>query len=190
MRAKGPGQSALLLLDVIDALGKLRISYAIVGAFAASFYGVVRASVDADAVISLQLNDRNIKGLLDKLRRHRLKSLYRKGDLNDPIGAVINVEDGFGNRVDLLMNIRGMSEGLFSRTVEAGFMNARIRLIGIEDFIAMKVFAGSPKDMNDASGVLKISSDRVNVTLLKELARKYGKETLRQLQPLLKEAGL
>ena len=54
MRAKGPGQSALLLLDVIGVLNALRVPYAIVGAMAASFYGVVRASLDADAVVSLR----------------------------------------------------------------------------------------------------------------------------------------
>ncbi len=190
MKAKGPGQSALLLLDIIGALQKRRISYAIVGAFAASFYGVVRASMDADAVISLQTGETDVTTLLGDLRRHPLKVVYRKGDWKDPIGAVINVEDNFGNRVDLLMSIRGMSEGLFARTVEAKFMEARIRLVGIEDFIAMKVFAASPKDLNDAMGVLKISYDRVNLMLLKELALKYGKPALRQLQSLLKDAGL
>ena len=105
MRSKGPGQSALLLLDVIDVLHKLHIPYAIVGAFAASFYGVVRASMDADAVISLEPNQADVRTLLDELRKADLKNTYRKGDLNDPIGAVVNVEDNFKNRVDLLMNI-------------------------------------------------------------------------------------
>lgn len=53
MRTTAYGQSTLLLLDVIEFLNKKKISYAIIGAFAASFYGVVRASLDADAVISI-----------------------------------------------------------------------------------------------------------------------------------------
>lgn len=189
MKAKGPGQSALLLLDVISLLNKRHIPYAIIGAFAASFHGVVRASMDADAVISLQPGQTDIKVLLDELRKAGLKSSYRKGDLKDPVGAVVNVEDRFRNRVDLLMNIRGVTEAIFSRTVEAEFMKARIRLVGIEDFIAMKIFAGGPQDLSDAAGVLKVSFDRIHLTLLKELAQRHGKGASVKLESLLKNSG-
>ncbi len=37
MRTNSPGQSVLLLLDVIQILNKLKVPYAIIGAFAASF---------------------------------------------------------------------------------------------------------------------------------------------------------
>ncbi|MBI3010205.1 MAG: hypothetical protein HYY57_04400 [Candidatus Omnitrophica bacterium] len=189
MRAKGPGQSALLLLDVIDILDKLHIPYAIVGAFAASFYGVVRASMDADAIISLQAPRADVQVLMDELRKVSLSCVYRKGDLDDPIGAVLNIEDNFQNRVDLLMSIHGMTDAVFSRTVETEFMNARIRLIGVEDFIAMKIFAGSSKDLSDVVGVLEVSFKRINLPLLEELVRRYGKDALRKLQSLLKERG-
>lgn len=186
MRTKGSGQSALLLLDVIDVLHKFRVPYAIIGAFAASFYGVVRTSMDADAMISLQHSQANVKQLIGEFRKAGLKTTCRKGDSQDPIGAVINVEDKFQNRVDLLMNIQGMTEAVFSRSVEAQFMNARIHLIGIEDFIAMKIFAGSPKDLSDVAGVLAVSYDRINLPLLKDLAQKYGKAAKHKLESLLR----
>lgn len=184
MRANSSGQSALLLLDIIDILCARRVSYAIIGAAAASFYGVVRTSMDADALIALPPGQANVQALSDALRKAGLKSAYRWGDADDPIGAVVNVEDRFGNRVDLLMRIRGMTEAVFSRTVEAEFMNVSIRMIGLEDFIAMKIFAGSPKDLNDAAGALQVSSHRVNPTLLKVLVQPYGKDALRTLESL------
>ena len=142
--------------------------------------------MDADALISLEPNRIDVKTLLDELRKAGLRNTYRKGDLNDPIGAVVNIEDDFRNRVDLLMNIQGITEDVFSRVVEAEFMNARIRLIGIEDLIAMKIFAGSPKDLDDVTGVLKVSYDRINMALLKELVQRYGKGALDKLQSFLK----
>jgi hypothetical protein len=187
MKAKGPGQSVLLLLDVINILDRLRIPYAVVGAFAASFYGVVRASMDADAVISLQPGQAALKALTEGLLRAGLKSTYRKGGVDDPVGAVINVEDNFNNRVDLLMNIQGVTEDVFSRTIEAEFMNARIQLVGIEDFIAMKIFARSPKDLNVVVGVLNVSYDRIHMALLRKLVQRYGKKALDKLESLLKE---
>src|SRR5271167_4100822 len=53
VRSTGVGQSALLLLDAIAVLSSEGIDYAVIGAMAASIYGVVRASIDADAVLSL-----------------------------------------------------------------------------------------------------------------------------------------
>ena len=184
-KAEGPGQSALLLLDVIDALDKLRIRYAVIGAFAASFYGVVRASVDADALISLPLGRGNLRVLSDTLHARRLKTTYRKGDRFDPVGAVLHVHDRFDNRVDLLSHIRGVTDAVFARTVEADFMHARIRVIGVEDFIAMKLFAGSPKDLSDVAGVLKVSHGRIHRSLLESLVQPYGTHALHKLQALL-----
>ncbi|MBI3318226.1 MAG: hypothetical protein HYZ90_03640 [Candidatus Omnitrophica bacterium] len=133
---------------MIGILNKHRVPYAVVGAFAASFYGVVRASVDADAVISLQSAGVSAATLMEELRKAGFKSVHRRGEQGDPIGAVMIVEDGFGNRVDLLMNVRGMAEGTFSRAVEAEFMDKPVRFIGVEDLIAMKIFAGGPQDLS------------------------------------------
>ena len=49
MKINGPGESTILLLKIIKLLNKLNFPYAVIGAFAASFYGHVRASLDADA---------------------------------------------------------------------------------------------------------------------------------------------
>jgi hypothetical protein len=52
MRTTRSGESALLLLDVIDLLSAGNIEYAVIGALAASIHGAVRASMDADVVLS------------------------------------------------------------------------------------------------------------------------------------------
>ena len=57
MRTSAPGQSALLMLDVAELLVAKRIRYAVVGAMAAAVHGVVRASLDADAVVALQVQE-------------------------------------------------------------------------------------------------------------------------------------
>jgi len=53
MRATQPGQSFLLFLDVVEVLERENIDYAVIGAVAASVHGSVRASLDADALLSL-----------------------------------------------------------------------------------------------------------------------------------------
>ena len=189
MRTTAPGQSALLLLDVIDLLNKRHIPYAIIGAFAASFYGVVRASLDADAVISIR-TPQDGNELCRDLQNLGLSIERRNGDHDDPSAAVINIQDSFHNRVDLLIGIRGMKEEVFSRAEEARFMDSLIKMVSLEDFIAMKIFAGSQKDISDVIGVLEVSSNKVNAGLLKELIVPYGKECVARLQALLKEHPL
>lgn len=189
MRTTAPGQSALLLLDVIDLLNKRHIPYAIIGAFAASFYGMVRASLDADAVISIR-NSQDGANLCRELQTQGFSIARRSGDPDDPIAEVINVQDLFHNRVDLLIGIRGMSQEVFQRVEVAQFMDSSIKIVSLEDFIAMKIFAGSPKDIQDVIGVLEVSNNKINAGFLKELSAQYGKECTARLQTLLKDHPL
>ena len=184
MKTNSPGQSPLLLLDVVDILNKLNVPYAVVGAFAASFYGTVRASLDADAVISVK-DLESQSGLIAQLAKQGLKVDFNRGDREDPVVAVINVQDSFYNRVDLLLGIRGMDAKVFERTMPSRFMGSSVEFIGLEDFIAMKIFAGSAKDIQDVVGVLKVSGKRANLALLRELTLKYGKDELKKLEKLL-----
>jgi len=83
MRVQGPGQSALLLLDVAEVLTELSVPDAVIGARAATCYGTVRAGVDADAVIGLNPRDRNLQPLLARLGRLGLNAAHvRSADGN------------------------------------------------------------------------------------------------------------
>ena len=185
MRADESGQSALLLLDVIQILNQFKIPYAIIGAFAASFYGIVRASLDADALIFFD-NENGIKQLCSALKEKGLRVKYKRGDANDPVKGVINVQDTYQNRVDLLLGIRGMKQDVFQRISQSKFMDCSIKVIGPEDFIAMKIFAGSPKDIQDVIGVLDISKDKLNLPLLKKVTAGFGRSYLKTLNKILK----
>ena len=55
MKARGAGQSAYLLLDVSAVLAKNDVEYAVIGAMAAAVYGVIRATTDAEALLSVSV---------------------------------------------------------------------------------------------------------------------------------------
>jgi hypothetical protein len=185
MRAIGPGQSARLLLDVVDVLALERIDYAVIGAMAAAVHGVIRASVDADAVVSITV--RQLSELQAKLVTLDLKAELRRGDPDDPIPAMLLLSDRFGNRVDLLAGVRGLESAAFSRCLRIAFEGATLQVIGREDFIAMKVFAGGPQDLADAGHAVKVSAEHLDPVLLRRLAAKFGKETLETCERLLTE---
>ncbi len=188
MRTSGPGQSALLLLDVIDILSRHMTPYMTVGAIAAAFHGVVRASQDADVVVSLQ--GAGLAALNEPMTSAGFRTDLKLGGPDDPVSAVMTLSDSHENRVDLLAGIRGMEGGAISRSVSARFLGESIRIVGAEDFIAMKIFAGGPKDLDDARGVLGVSGEKLDLPLLKKLARRYGADEARKLATLLKAARL
>src|SRR5437879_12477899 len=127
MRTTRSGESALLLLDVIDLLASQKIEYAVIGALAASVHGAVRASMDADVVLSVPLPE--AEGLGSTLTAAGFQTELTRGDLEDPIPAMLKVTDRFGNRVDLLIGLKGLDPQAFSRAITAGGASLDLDLV-------------------------------------------------------------
>jgi predicted nucleotidyltransferase len=185
VRSVGFGQSALLLLDAIEVLARERIDYAVIGAMAASIHGVVRASTDADVVLSL--GGRKGSDLEQQFRSAGFQTEFRLGGVDDPIPAVLQVSDVFKNRVDLLVGLRGLEPDAFSRAIEVKFQGTSMRVISLEDFIAMKVFAGGPQDMSDARYAIRAARQALDLVLVRRLAKRYGRDASEGLEALLRD---
>lgn len=183
MSATGPGQSLLLLLDVVAVLEKQGIEYGVVGALAASVYGTVRATTDADAVVSA--SQPKLAGLEKIFRKAGLTAELRRGDADDPIPALLVVSDQFGNRVDLLGGLRGLDPDAFDRTIAVPFSGTTLRIIGREDFIAMKCFAGGALDIADAQEAIRAADRPIDLDLLRRITRRFGRPAADVLEGLL-----
>lgn len=183
MRTSRSGESALLLLDAVEVLIANKIEYAVVGAIAASIHGAVRASMDADVVLSLAVQEAN--HLERTFRAANFHTELSRGEFNDPIAALLKLDDGYGNRVDLLIGLRGMEADAFTRILEVPFQGQQLRFIGREDFIAMKSFAGGPMDIVDATRAIAAAGASLDKALLRRLARQYGREALQLVERLL-----
>lgn len=183
MRPNRSGESALLLLDVVDLLVGQEIEYAVVGAMAASVHGAVRASLDADVVLSLPIQE--AEALERDFKAAGFRTELARGDLEDPIPGLLRLSDRYENRVDLLIGLRGMEPQAFSRVVEVPFQGETLKFIGREDFIAMKVFAGGPMDMIDAARAIAAGGEFIDLELLRRLAGRYGRDAAAALDRLL-----
>ena len=82
MRATRPGQSALLLLDAVEILRQEDVDYLVIGAFALSVHGVVRASRDADAVLSIAPG--RLAELSARFERAGFATILRRGMQTTP----------------------------------------------------------------------------------------------------------
>jgi len=187
MTVDAPGQSPELLIQIIQILNSRHIDYAVIGAMAVSVHGIVRASVDADALVSAtygQLND-----LSKELTAMGLTTELRRGDVADPIPAMMIVSDQYENRVDLLMGLRGLDPGVYERAQELSVpeLSAPLRFAAREDLIAMKLFAGGPQDLIDAQRVIAVAGAVLDMALLRKLVARYGRDAIRHCEVLLKE---
>jgi predicted nucleotidyltransferase len=183
VRTQRVGQSALLLLDAVEILQSENIDYAVIGAFALSAHGFVRASTDVDALLFMtpeQLT--NLRTLFD---RAGFGTELRCGDADDPIPAILTLSDGYNNRVDLLGGLRGMDPALFSRAVEVPFIGVNLRIVGREDLIAMKCFAGGPQDLLDARAAYRSTQGPVDLDLLRVVTRRFGRDAADKLEQVL-----
>ena len=183
MRTQRAGQSALLLLDAVEILQQENINYAVIGAFALSAHGVVRASTDVDAVVfATPERLAKLRTLLDRAGFH---TELRRGDADDPIPTMLMVSDGYNNRVDLPGGLRGMDPAVFSRTVEVPFMGVNLHIVGREDFIAMKCFAGGPQDILDAQSAFDSAQGPIDLDLLRVVTRRFGRDAADKLEQVL-----
>ncbi len=96
MRSSRSGESALLLLDVVDFLIAQKFEYAVIGALAASIHGAVRASMDADVLLSV--DTQQAKRLEVDFTAAGFHTKLTRGDFEDPIPGLLEVSDAFGNR--------------------------------------------------------------------------------------------
>ena len=183
MRTKRAGQSALLLLDAVEVLQREQIDYAVIGAFALSAHGVVRASTDVDVL--LFTTSQRLTRLRTRFQRAGFVTELRPGETDDPIPAMLILSDSLDNRVDLLGGLRGMDPAIFFRAVEVPFMGVNLRIVGREDFIAMKCFAGGPQDILDAQSAYRSAQGPVDLDLLRAVARRFGRDAADNLEQVL-----
>lgn len=78
-----------------------------------------------------------------------------------------------------------MEPEAFSRVIEVPFQGTTLRIIGREDFVAMKVFAGEPQDLVDARRAIDSNRHGLDAGLLRRLAKAYGGTASEALEKIL-----
>jgi hypothetical protein len=183
VRTSKGGQSALLLLDVVEILRSEKVDYAIIGAFALTILGVVRATTDVDALLF------TTPGRLAKLekpfKRAGFGTELRTAAADDPVSGMLILSDDFNNHVELLGGLRNMDPETFSRTLKVEFRDQILHIVGREDFIAMKCFAGGPQDILDARSAYQAAPGPINLDLLRAVARRFGRAAADRLEEVL-----
>ena len=185
MRVTGSAQPIRFLLDIIDVLQDLGIPYSVVGGLAVSVHGLPRSTNDGDVLLWLTDTGKTAKDVRDRLITIGYDAELRIAEIDDPVRGVVTVKDEFENQVDLLLGVRGMDPGAQSRSTTATLRDVPVSLMGPEDVIAMKLFAGAAQDLQDVQGIFEVSKEKLDIELARRLARQYGEDIAHKLEQLL-----
>ena len=148
------------LRRILSVLENLQVPYALIGGLALAFYEVVRATKDLDLLILLSPDE--MEKLAGQLRVNGLPAGARKGAPGDPVVGVVVVQVPVGEgelTCDLLLpSARWQSEAIRNAgTFEVEGL--QVRVVQARDLFLLKLYAGGPQDLLDASQLLRMQDE-------------------------------
>jgi hypothetical protein len=156
----------MFLLRVTGALGKARVPYALVGGYAVALHGAVRGTMDIDLVIRLEeahfvRTERAMKsiGLEPRLpvtarEVYRFREEYIR-NRNLIAWSFVNPSDP-SELVDIVL-----THDLADLSVDTiRVQGRRIRVVALDDLIAIKTKSDRPQDREDARALQVLRGNR------------------------------
>jgi predicted nucleotidyltransferase len=160
------------LVDLLRPLDlifrKNQIRYAMIGGYAVAAWGEERATRDVDLLCGAG----DSKLLTSALNSGRIPYEHRIGDSDDPISEVIRIETGSAAdpaEVDILIGIRGAPAGILDRARIVRIGSFAIPVASPEDMVILKLLGGSARDIEDATTILHLQGDKLDIKLTKRL---------------------
>lgn len=161
----------MFYLELFSALDRHKVDYLLIGGLAVSLHGVERATMDVD--ITVAMNPANLAALIDAAKELKLTPV-----LPVPLESLGNVEllrewhaqrnlEAFALRtpelagvtIDVLLFPPVDFAGMMARAVEYDVAGTAIRVVSIEDLIALKKAVGRPVDISDVEHLQRIKSE-------------------------------
>lgn len=160
----------MFYLDLFSALDHHKVDYLLIGGLAVSLHGVERATMDVD--ITVAMNPANLAALIETAKELGLTPM-----LPVPLESLSNIEllrewhaqrnlEAFALRtpelagvtIDILMFPPVDFADMLARATEFDVAGTAIRVVSIDDLIALKRAAGRPIDISDIEHLQRVKS--------------------------------
>jgi len=164
-------------LEALKIIGDIfrnnKIPFALIGAYASSAWGVIRATKDIDILIEIKRDE--IDKISSELNEKGFQVEIRFGNLEDALAGVIklNFKSREGDEtIDLILGVKRLPKNVFQRAIDLTIFEQIIPVVSPEDLIVMKLLADSPLDIQDAQGIIDVLEEKIDMEYLSKTCRK------------------
>ncbi len=160
----------MFYLDLFSALDRHKVDYLLIGGLAVSLHGVERATMDVD--ITVGMNPQNLQALIDVARELKLTPV-----LPVALESISNVEllrewhekrhlevfalrtpELAGVTIDVLLFPPLSFAEMDNHAVKFDVAGTMIRVVSIDDLIALKQAVGRPIDLSDVEHLKRVKA--------------------------------
>lgn len=127
-------------------------SYVLVGGFAVSAWGVVRATRDIDLAVVIGTANPH-------LLASKLEASYQPGDPDDPLRGVFRMEIPVGEQVipvQLIVLHQKWAEVVFRDVETLSILDCLVPVVNWQALVLLKLYAGGPVDLQDAREIVAV----------------------------------
>lgn len=142
-----------LLAAVFDYLHARDIGAAAIGGVALAAHGIVRATLDADVLVT----DPRVLRAEFWAGLSGARAEARSGDVDDPLAGVVHLVSG-AEEVDVIVGKDLWQTRALERAVILSVGGRPLPTVDRADFVLLKLFAGGPQDLLDVQ--LLLAADR------------------------------
>ncbi len=160
----------MFYVDLFAALTRHKVDYLLIGGLAVSLHGVERSTMDVD--ITVALNPDNLVSLIAAANELKLSpvlpvplealgdiELLRKWHAERNLEAfALRTPELAGVTLDVLLFPPVEFTGMARRAVVFNVANTPIRVVSIDDLIALKQAVGRPIDLSDIEHLQRIKA--------------------------------
>lgn len=149
----------MFFYDLIDAIDKAKLKYAVVGGYALALHGLLRATVDVDLVLSLNQKDFELiesillkLGLQSRLPIKAREVIQFREEYIENRNLIAWSFADFKNptrQVDILIAL-DLKKIVVEKVAVGG---RKISVASLADLLKMKLKAGRPQDLVDAQNI-------------------------------------
>ncbi|MBP7795671.1 MAG: nucleotidyltransferase [Elusimicrobiales bacterium] len=127
-----------ILKKILKEFGKEYVNYGLIGGFAIGIYGIIRATMDIDFLLS----EKDVEKVIDITK----KMGYRIFNRSDYVLQVNHKKEDFGN-IDFLIARGEIGKDMLDKCVEKRVFDDYIRVLRLEDIIGLKIqsYKNDPK---------------------------------------------
>lgn len=162
-----------LLVRTARGLDEAGIPYMLVGGQAVTFHGIPRFTEDIDITIGLSAD--GVEEMLSFCRDAGLSALPDDPATFVRSTNVLPVSDPTsGVRVDFIFSSVPFERSAIERAVKVTVRGAGVRVATPEDLVLYKLFAGRPRDVEDARGIVTVRREDLDWEYLRKWAEEFS----------------